>query len=65
MVDIKELIQHRGPIGKFECVAPEGFSLVHEDTLELLKDMSVWIEWRMGRLTIEEINNFNLKKELS
>lgn len=65
MVDIKELIQNRGPIGKFERVAPEGFSLVHEDTLELLKDMSVWIEWRMGRLTIEEINNFNLKKELS
>lgn len=65
MVDIKQLIQDRGPIGKFDGIAPEGFVLVHEDSLELLKDMTIWIEWRMGRLTLEEINNFNLKKEES
>lgn len=62
-MNIQELIKQRGPIGKFDNVAPEGFILVHEDTLELLKDMSVWIEWKMGRLTIEEMNNFHLKKE--
>jgi len=65
MLDIKQLIQDRGPIGKFDGIAPEGFVLVHEDSLELLKDMAIWIEWRMGRLTLEEINNFNLKKEES
>lgn len=64
MVDIKELLEKNGPIKKFEGVAPDGFVIVHEHTLELMKDMSIWIEWKMGRLTIEEMNNFNLKKEL-
>jgi len=65
MVDIKQLIQNRGPIGKFDGIAPEGFVLVHEDSLELLKDKAIWTEWSIGRITLEEINNFNLKKEES
>lgn len=64
MINIKKLIEENGPIQKFSGVAPEGFVLVHEKTLDLLQDMSIWIEWKMGRLTIEELNNFNLKKEI-
>ena len=37
-VDIKRILEERGPTGKLEGNAPEGFVLVHEDTLEELKD---------------------------
>ena len=63
-MNIQELIKSRGQIGKYEGVAPEGFVLVHEKSLDLLQDMPIWIEWRMGRITIEELNNYNLEKEL-
>jgi hypothetical protein len=58
MVDIKKILDEKGPLGKFEGVAPDGFVLVHENTLELLKDMNVWLEWKMERLSILEINNY-------
>ena len=58
MVDIKKILDETGPLGKFEGVAPDGFVLVHENTLELLKDMNVWLEWKMERLSILEINNY-------
>lgn len=61
MVDIKKILQERGPILKFEGVAPEGFVLVHENTLEQLKDMDVWIEWKTERLSIEEMNKINFE----
>ena len=32
-VDIKRLLEERGPTGKLEGIAPEGFVLVHEKTL--------------------------------
>jgi hypothetical protein len=58
MVDIKKILDEKGPLGKFEGVAPDGFVLVHENTLKLLKDMNVWLEWKMERLSILEINNY-------
>lgn len=61
MVDIKKILQERGTISKFDGVAPEGFVLVHENTLEQLKDMDVWIEWKTERLSIEEMNKLNFE----
>jgi len=61
MVDIKKILQERGTISKFDGVAPEGFVLVHENTLEQLKDMHVWIEWKTERLSIEEMNKLNFE----
>ena len=61
MVDIKKILKERGSILKFEGVAPEGFILVHENTLEQLKDMNVWLEWKMERLTIKEMNKINFE----
>lgn len=61
MVDIKKILQERGSILKFDGVAPEGFVLVHENTLEQLKDMDVWIEWKTERLSIEEMNKVNFE----
>ena len=56
MIDIKKIIKEEGHIRKFQGIAPDGFILVHENTLEQLKDMNVWLEWKMERLSIEEIN---------
>ena len=61
MVDIKKILQERGSILKFDGVAPEGFILIHENTLEQLKDMNVWLEWKMQRLSIEEMNKINFE----
>ena len=56
-VDIKKLIEERGLTGKFDGVAPEGFILIHEDTLEELKDFNTWMEWKYELITIKELNN--------
>jgi hypothetical protein len=56
-VDIKKLIEERGLTGKFDGVAPEGFVLIHEDTLEELKDFNTWKEWKHNQLSILELNN--------
>ena len=42
MIDIKKIIKEEGHIRKFEGVAPEGFILVHEKTLDDLKNSYIW-----------------------
>jgi hypothetical protein len=61
-VDIKRLIEERGPTGKLEGNAPEGFVLVHEGTLEELKDFEVWKEWKHNQISIKELNNKHFVK---
>jgi hypothetical protein len=61
MIDIKKVLEEKGTISKFEGVAPEGFILIHENTLEQLKDMDVWLEWKMERLSIQEMNKINFE----
>lgn len=56
-IDIKKLLEERGPTGKLEGNAPEGFVLVHENTLDDLKDFEIWKEWKNNQLTIKEMNN--------
>jgi hypothetical protein len=46
---------------KYEGVAPEGFVLVHEKTLEELKIFDVWKEWKNDAITIKEMNNKNFE----
>lgn len=59
MIDIKKILEEDGLVRKFEGCAPEGFILVHEKTLEDLRDMDLWIEWRNGRVTIKDLNKKN------
>lgn len=59
MIDIKKIIKEEGHIKKFEGVAPEGFVLVHEKTLEQLKDMDIWLAWKMERISIQDLNKSN------
>lgn len=61
MIDIKKLIGERGFVGKFEGVVPEEFVLVHEKTLEDLKDFECWKLWRNSEITIQELNKKNFQ----
>jgi len=63
MIDIKKILDERGSVLKFEGVAPEGFVLVHENTLEQLKNMDIWLDWKTGKKTILDLNKKNLDLE--
>jgi hypothetical protein len=65
MVNIKEILEREGEVRKFAGVAPEGFILVHEKTLMDLLDIDTWLDWKMGRKTIKEMNknNFDLEEK--
>lgn len=59
LVNIKKILEERGEVGKFDRVAPEGFVLVHEKTLEQLKDFDTWKMWKHGETNIQEMNKNN------
>ena len=59
IVDIKKIIQEEGHIRKFDGVAPEGFVLLHEKTLEDLKDFDKWKSWKNDEISIQEMNKSN------
>ena len=61
LVNIKKILEEEGEVRKFGGVAPEGFILVHEKTLESLKDFEIWKMWKHNQITIKELNktNFN------
>jgi hypothetical protein len=59
MIDVKKIIQEEGHIKKFEGIAPDGFVLVHEKTLEDLKEFEVWRDWKHNEISIQELNKIN------
>jgi hypothetical protein len=61
-IDIKKIIEERGLTGKFDGVAPEGFVLVHENSLEELKTFEVWKNWKSDEISIQELNNKHFDK---
>ena len=61
MVEIKKLIEEKGLKIKFEGCAPEGFVLVHEKTLDDLKDFDNWKKWKNDEITLDELNKINFK----
>ena len=58
-IDVKKIIQEEGHIRKFDGVAPDGFILIHEKTLENLKDFEIWKEWKNDAISIQELNKTN------
>lgn len=60
-INIKEILEKEGQIRKFVGVAPEGFVLVHEKTLQDLQDFEIWREWKNGFTSIEELNKLNFQ----
>ena len=57
--DVEKIIQEEGHIKKFEGIAPDGFVLVHEKTLENLKEFETWRDWKHNEISIEELNKIN------
>jgi len=56
MIDLQKILEEEGEVRKFGGVAPEGFVLVHEKTLESLKDFNTWKMWKHNQITIKELN---------
>lgn len=59
MIDVNKILKKEGPMLKLTNVAPEGFILVHEKTLEDLKDFEIWKSWKNNNITIKGLNNKN------
>ena len=59
LINIKKILEEEGEVRKFDGVAPEGFVLVHEKTLEKLKDFDTWKMWKHNQITIKELNKTN------
>ena len=59
LINIKKILEEEGEVRKFGGVAPEGFILVHEKTLESLKDFETWKMWKHNQITIKELNKTN------
>lgn len=59
LVNIKKILEEEGEVRKFGGVVPEGFVLVHEKTLEKLKDFDTWKMWKHNQITIKELNKTN------
>jgi len=59
MINLQKILEEEGEVRKFGGVAPEGFVLVHEKTLESLKDFNTWKMWKHNEITIKELNKTN------
>ena len=60
-INIKEILEKEGEVRKFVGVAPEGFVLVHEKTLQDLQDFEIWKDWKNGHKSIEDLNKSNFQ----
>lgn len=63
MIDVKKILEEEGQVRKLEGNAPEGFILIHEKTLEDLKDFDTWKSWKHNEITIKEMNKKNFENE--
>ena len=60
-INIKEILEREGEVRKFVGVSPEGFILIHEKTLEDLKDFDIWKEWKNGNLKLQDLDKKNFE----
>jgi len=60
-INLEKILEEEGSVRRFVGVAPEGFVLVHEKTLEDLRDFDLWLEWRNKRVTIKDLNKKNFE----
>lgn len=60
-IDIKKIVEEKGLSVRFSGIAPDGFILIHEKTLEDLKNWYIWEEWKQGKISIEKLNKNNFE----
>ena len=56
-ITTKEIVKNR-----YLGVAPEGFVLLLEKTIQDLNDFEVWKEWKHNQISIRELNNKHFVK---
>lgn len=56
MIDVQKILEDNGGLQKFVGVAPEGFVLIHEKTLEDLKNFDTWTSWIQGKFLLKELD---------
>jgi hypothetical protein len=59
---IQEKIQY-SHLHKYDGIAPEGFVLLPELTLERLKDFETWKEWKNNPSMLKELISEDLKNQ--
>jgi hypothetical protein len=59
MINIKNIIETEGQVRKFVGNAPEGFVLVHEKTIEDLKEFDTWKDWKNGFISLKDLDKKN------
>ena len=63
MIDVNKILKQKGKIIKLVGNAPEGFKLIHEKTLEQLKNPKIWSDWKDGKLQLDDLNKKNFDSE--
>ena len=48
MIDTKQIVK-----GRYVGVAPEGFVLLHEKTIQDLQDFEIWKEWKNNIIELQ------------
>jgi len=56
MIDLKKILKDQGGLHKFGGTAPEGFVLIHEKTLDELKNFDVWVKWSENKLSLIDLD---------
>jgi hypothetical protein len=64
MINIEKILKESGGLHKFEGIAPEGFVLVHEKTLEELKDFDKWVMWVKNEISLKDLDKKNFGNSL-
>ena len=56
-ITTREIVKNR-----YLGVAPEGFVLLHEKTIQDLENFEIWKEWKNNQISIKELNNKHFDK---
>lgn len=60
--NLKEYLENFSGLHKFGGVAPEGFVIIHEKTLEDLQDFDIWKSWKNNEVSLFDLNKKNFLK---
>ncbi len=57
MIDTKQIVENR-----YKGVAPEGFVLILEKTIQDLQDFEIWKEWKNNILELDLKNRIEIEE---
>jgi hypothetical protein len=57
MIDIKQIVENR-----YKGVAPEGFVLILEKTIQDLQDFEIWKEWKNNIIELDLNNRIEIEE---